>query len=343
MSYVFLSPCICDGNYGGVQLSGRLASQSLEHINGGLTTIFYRSQSNDTKHAGCTASRMAAAFRSALARGGSQKILIWHLSMLRLLPLVRTGSSKTFLFLHGIEAWRKVSVIEEFLLRRVDVFLTNSAFTWDKFIEANPSYSAAEHITVPLGTGSPETYTSPDEHPSAIVIGRMERNEGYKGHRELIEAWPLVLRQMPDAELWILGTGSLVEDLLQTTNALGLHNRVKFLGRVSDECRSEFIKRARCLLLPSRGEGFGLVYLEAMKCGRPCMVSTEDAGREVVCPPEAGLAVNSSDIRQISQAATRLLSLDDSWRCWSKRAKELYDSRFTAEHFQQRLLDAIAA
>ncbi len=64
-------------------------------------------------------------------------------------------------------------------------------------------------------------------------------------------------------------------------------------------------------------------------------------GREVVRPPEAGLAVDPEDIPAVADAAVRLLTCGTEWDSWSARAKNLYDSRFTAAHFEQRLLAAV--
>jgi glycosyltransferase involved in cell wall biosynthesis len=75
--------------------------------------------------------------------------------------------------------------------------------------------------------------------------------------------------------------------------------------------------------------------------GRPCLVSDCDAGREVVNPPEAGLAVNPADARALADAVCRLLGSNDEWLNWSRRAQRRYESNFTAAHFQTRLLTAI--
>jgi glycosyltransferase involved in cell wall biosynthesis len=93
--------------------------------------------------------------------------------------------------------------------------------------------------------------------------------------------------------------------------------------------------------MPSRGEGFGLVYLEAMRLGRPCLVSTRDASRETVNPPEAGLAADPDRPEELADALVQLLSDSPRWGQWSADARRRYEARFTAEHFQRRLLDAL--
>jgi glycosyltransferase involved in cell wall biosynthesis len=95
--------------------------------------------------------------------------------------------------------------------------------------------------------------------------------------------------------------------------------------------------------MPSRGEGFGLVYLEAMRQGRPCLVGDSDGGREVVNPPEAGLAVDPGDPLQLAAAVTRLLTPGPEWDRWSLQARRRYEDGFTAQHFRQRLNEALFA
>ncbi len=247
-----------------------------------------------------------------------------------------------FLFLHGIEAWRRQDSITRWALHRVHLFLSNSDHTWERFLEWNPGMKNAAHVTVPLGLGTAETPKSaPSGTPVALMIGRLARAEGYKGHREMIQAWPLVLEQAPDAQLWIAGDGNLRRDLEQLAQARGLNGHVRFLGEIPDAEKEDALRQCRFVALPSRGEGFGLVYLEAMRMGRPCLVSDTDAGREVVNPPEAGLAANPGNPRQLSEAVVRLLAAGPEWSKWSEQARCRYESNFTARQFHERLLTAI--
>jgi glycosyltransferase involved in cell wall biosynthesis len=93
--------------------------------------------------------------------------------------------------------------------------------------------------------------------------------------------------------------------------------------------------------MPSRAEGFGLVYLEAMRLGRPCLVSNADAGREVVNPPEAGLSVDAEDAGALADSICRLIAQDREWDLWSTRARARYEANFTVQHFQHRLRAAV--
>ena len=116
---------------------------------------------------------------------------------------------------------------------------------------------------------------------------------------------------------------------------------IRFHGQVSNVEKGRLLGQCRSLAMPSRGEGFGLVYVEAMRMGRPCIVSNVDAGREVINPPEAGLSVDPDNPGEIADAVVRMLRSEEEWAGWSRQARSRYESRFTATHFQQRLLNAV--
>ena len=269
-------------------------------------------------------SKFAAILAATRWRPRIQTILIWHLALLRLLPFFRLQDARIVVFLHGIEAWRRQDWLTRKLLRGVDLFLSNSDYTWSRFVSTHPEVANTAHRSLHLGIGAPLKAAIPRPvcPPAVLMISRLLRSEDYKGHRTLIAAWPRVLKRIPDAELWIAGEGDLRTDLEITAKNLGLANHVRFWGKISEDEKEALLTRCRCLALPSRAEGFGLVYLEAMRMGRPCLVSTTDAGREVVNPPEAGLAANPDDPQELANSVCRLLSDGAEWELWSTPSKK---------------------
>jgi glycosyltransferase involved in cell wall biosynthesis len=288
-------------------------------------------------------SKFAAILAATRWRPRIETVLIWHLALLRLLPFFRLQDARIVLFLHGIEAWRRQDWLTRKLLGAVDLFLSNSDYTWSRFVSTHLEFASTAHRSLHLGIGAPSKAAIPRPvcPPAVLMISRLLRSEDYKGHRTVIAAWPLVLKRIPDAELWIAGEGDLRQDLEITAKNLGLANQVRFWGKISEDEKEALLTRCSCLALPSRAEGFGLVYLEAMRMGRPCLVSTIDAGREVVNPPQAGIAANPDDPQELANSVCRLLSDGAEWELWSTQARRRYEEYFTAEHFQQRLLSAL--
>ncbi|HEY6804111.1 MAG TPA: glycosyltransferase family 4 protein [Pyrinomonadaceae bacterium] len=266
-------------------------------------------------------------------------ILVWHSGLLKLLPFLDKPPASLVVFLHGIENWRKHGPVMTRLLQRVDLFLTNSEFTWDKFISLNPSLSKAPRVCVPLGLGAPSSsFNEGTSGVRAVMLSRLAKSEDYKGHREVISAWRGVRERISGAELIIAGEGDLRSDLERLAVSEKVDDCVHFVGQISEAEKEKLLREARCFLMPSRGEGFGLVYLEAMRLGKPCLVSDADAGREVVNPPEAGLAVDPRDSISLTNAICELLEARNGF---AQSARQRYESNFTAERFQKRLSNAL--
>jgi phosphatidylinositol alpha-1,6-mannosyltransferase len=341
---------------GGVQASARIAWDAItENTEESATLLSYvggngansvtsgSGNSADLAETVLVSSKTNALYKALSRNWPHDLVFIWHLGLLRLLPFFRLSQARVVMMLLGVEAWREQSWLTRKQLEKVDLFLSISDHTWRRFVDFNPQYEAKPHQTVLLGIGTARENTTPPPRstPAALMLSRLSKGEDYKGHREVIDAWPTVIKQMSNAELWIAGDGDLRNDLEKLVTERGLETNVRFWGQVDEEKKQQLLQESRCLVMPSRGEGFGLVYLEAMRLGRPCLVSTLDAGLEVVNPPEAGLAVNPDDGQEIAVALCRLMTAGPEWQRWSEQARRRYEDNYTAEHFQERLLAAL--
>jgi phosphatidylinositol alpha-1,6-mannosyltransferase len=324
MKMLAVFPPLHEDNAGGVQVAGRIAWQALE-------------QCADATLLEVSARRRLRAVRHARSqRADFDIVLFWHLDLLRLAPLLPRRARRV-VFLHGIEAWRRPDLLTRVLLRNTRIF-ANSQYTAQR---ARLYLHAAGMDIVPLGLGDATGTTAPPaEPPVAIMIARMDAGERYKGHHEVIAAWSQVQQMVAGAQLWIVGEGDLRDELQAEVQERQLDGAVRFFGRVSEPEKEALLRAARVLVLPSRGEGFGLVYLEAMRAGRPCLVGT-DAGAEVVNPPEAGVSVDPSNTQALVQAIARLLQPGPEWQHMSEAARRRHAEHFTAAHFQSRLVAAL--
>jgi phosphatidyl-myo-inositol dimannoside synthase len=345
------------GTLGGIQTSGRIAWEAISACAEPSASRPFESAQlfcycggpqrcrryhiGNAQHARTKLQAVLGALRT---RSEMDLVLVWHIGLLKLLPFLQVPRARVALFLFGVEAWRRQDPLTRALLRRVDRVFSISEYTWQRFVADNHEFIRLPRQTVPLGIDRAVRGSSPPTQtpPVALMLSRLAPSEAYKGHERVIEAWPLVLAGAPDAELWIAGDGELRSFLQRQAAQHGVAARVRFWGLVSEQQKQELLARATCLLMPSRKEGFGLVYLEAMRLGRPCLVSTLDAAREVVNPPEAGLAADPDDIEGLAAAIRQLLTAGrPEWNDWSQAARCRYESTYTAEHFQQRLLAAL--
>lgn len=290
-------------------------------------------------HARTQAGTMLNAVRSGIS---PRTTLFWHVHLLRLLSFLRT-TGKVVVYLHGIEAWRRLSSPLRKHLAGVDLVLTNSDYTWSRFLEFNPEFASLPHATVPLGLDEPvHTPTPPPSGPpAALMIGRISKTEAYKGHDAVLSVWSEVRRRIPGAELHVIGPGDFYDDLQALAVRHGVADACHLHGAVSQGRKEALILQARCMALPSRGEGFGLAYIEAMRLGRPCLVSHSDAGREVVNPPEAGLAADPNDRAALTDALCALLSPGPQWDQWSAASRARYGRLYTEAAFTARLNEQV--
>lgn len=343
-----LFPSLLPHRIGGIETSGRIArSVLLQYADERSCRLIYYGP-GDTPDVlspmeTFVASKPEAIYRALLGRWAAGTVLVWNLRLLRLMPFLRLSSAKTVVFLHGVEAWCRHDPWTRRLLRKTSLFLSNTDYTWNRFTEYYPELYGAPHKTVYLGVGTPVegSMTDPDDPPAALMLSRLHPGDDYKGHREMIKCWPLVLHRMPNAQLRIAGDGGLRPELEALVVSNKLENHVHFLGAVSEAQKEMLLAQCRFLALPSRGEGFGLVYTEAMRMGRPCLVSSCDAGREAVHPPEAGLAADPADLQALADAAVRLLTPGEEWLNWSHLAAERYGRCFTEDQFRKRFLAAL--
>lgn len=101
------------------------------------------------------------------------------------------------------------------------------------------------------------------------------------GHENLLRSMPAILRECPDAQLWLAGEGESRPALEALTRDLGIGSRVRFLGLVDNEVLRRYYAAADVFVLPSRLESWGTVMLEALACGTPVVATATTGAREV--------------------------------------------------------------
>jgi glycosyltransferase involved in cell wall biosynthesis len=139
----------------------------------------------------------------------------------------------------------------------------------------------------------------------AEIVGVVGRLELEKGHPTLLEAWPLVLAEMPCAYLVIVGEGSRQEALHQIAREQGVERHVIFTGRRDDI--PAITAALDVAVLPSYREAQGLTILEAMALGRPVVASNVGGIPEMIEDGVTGLLVPPHDPPALASAIVRLL------------------------------------
>lgn len=137
------------------------------------------------------------------------------------------------------------------------------------------------------------------------VVGIVARLTAQKGHSSLLKAMPEVLKRVPEARLIIVGEGELRANLVDLSRRLGVQKRVHFFGYRADA--ASLMAGFDLFVHPSRWEGFGLVFLEAMAARRAIVATRVGSIPEIVAQGETGLLVPVDDVPALAGAMVKLL------------------------------------
>jgi len=259
--------------------------------------------------------------------------------------------------LYGIEVWGELSPAKRKALRATQRLVSITRFTLNATIARhsldNPralilpptlpkeKTPLAAITRMPLDDGQP---------PMVLTVGRVASSERYKGHDVMLEAWPSVLRRLPDAVYWIVGGGDDLLRLEAKARELGIAASVRFAGPVSPEELAVCYHRCCVFAMPARteldaraprGEGFGIVYLEAMARGKPVVGPRVGAPAEFIRDGEHGLLVDPASAREVADALIELLEDPERARRMGEAARRFITSEFSFESFCKRLRESL--
>ena len=161
------------------------------------------------------------------------------------------------------------------------------------------------------------------------IVGVVARLEPEKGHQTLIEAWPHVLREVPDAYLLIVGEGSRRDFLEQWASAHKVGHRIVFTGRRDDI--PAVTAGLDVAVLPSWREAQGLSILEAMALSRPVVASDVGGIPEMIQDGVTGLLVEHDNPVALAEAVVRLLKDRPYAETIARAGHDLVHSRFCIE------------
>ena len=142
-----------------------------------------------------------------------------------------------------------------------------------------------------------------------LTVGRFSSAERYKGHDRVIGALPAIAEKMPEVMYVIVGDGDDRLRLESLARERGVRDRVIFVGSVDENSSGDkshalvdWYRTADVFAMPSTGEGFGIVFLEAQACGLPVVAGNEDGSREALSSGNLGTLINPYDQKQIVNA-----------------------------------------
>ena len=271
-------------------------------------------------------------------------VIFNHLGVATAQGSIPAGMRRPYAVLvHGAESWDPdIDTPRRRALADASLLIASSAYAARRVVESHPDVTPPEVLPLALlpdrDTSAVDGALVASITPRTIVISaRMSVADRYKGHDELLDAWPTILGRRPDARLALVGRGDDVKRLEAKANGLGLAGSVRFTGAVSEATLDAMLARAGGFALPSRAEGFGLSYLRAMRAGVPCIAGSDDAARELVDDGVSGLLVPAADRDAVAQAVITLLGDTVARRAMGEAGRAAFEERFTYAIFLEKL------
>jgi glycosyltransferase involved in cell wall biosynthesis len=276
------------------------------------------------------------------------------------IPFAAARLATTVVFAHGSENWRNIRKRDLGSILTARLMITNSEYTFRRMTRAVKRFRG---VACPLGlspvfalneqaveSGREEIELRDCEGVTRrlgnrvlLLVARMDPVERMKGHFPLLKVFPEVLRRFPGTQLVFAGPGEDRPLVEQVAREQGVAASVFLPGHVPAETLVALYRHCYAFVMPSRQEGFGMAYLEAMNQARACLGCFEDGAEDVIVHGETGLLIrNPDDPTELSEALFGLLSDPDRVRRWGIAALDRLHGHFTGERFRQRFKAILA-
>jgi phosphatidylinositol alpha-1,6-mannosyltransferase len=250
----------------------------------------------------------------------SEKIIVGHINIL--FPIAFLLPRKLVLITHGIEIWRPLSFFRKASLRKVNKVLTVSNYTKNRIEQIYPFLK--RKISILPNTIAPDfevqslsadnrfikrQYSLPEHAKIILTVCRLNSGEGEKGYDKVIESLSEILHNIPDVYYVLAGKYDQKEKtrLDNIIATFKLENHIIFTGYVKDEQLPSLYASCDVFIMPSKKEGFGIVFLEALMLGKPVIGGNSDGTVDALLGGETGLLINPDSKEDIVKALQSVL------------------------------------
>jgi len=223
-----------------------------------------------------------------------------------------------WILVYGVDAWNVHNPIKKQALQAAEKIISISGYTSDRLLKEqnlNPdkisllpvTFDTSRFQIAPKPEYLLERYGLDSNQPVILTVTRLCQTDGYKGYDKIIQALPQIRQQIPNIQYVLVGKGDDRPRIEQLVESLNLQTCVTLAGFVPDQELSDYYNLCDVFAMPSKGEGFGIVYLEALACGKPTLGGNQDGAIDALCHGELGALVNPDDVDAIAQTLTQIL------------------------------------
>jgi len=219
---------------------------------------------------------------------------------------------------HGIEAWDIQRPDLKAALQQAERIISVSSYTRDRLIteqQLDPekisllpnTFNTDRFQIAPKPEYLLNRYQLTADKPIILTVARLDKTEQYKGYDQIIQALPEIRRHIPQVHYILVGKGSDRPRIIELIKQLNLQDCVTLAGFIPDSELVDHYNLCDVFAMPSKGEGFGIVYLEALACGKPTLGGDKDGAIDALCHGELGALVDPDNIEQIAQTLIKIL------------------------------------
>jgi phosphatidyl-myo-inositol dimannoside synthase len=223
-----------------------------------------------------------------------------------------------WIFAYGLDVWDVTDPLKIHGLQGADKIISGSQYTRNRLIqEQNLSFDKIPLLPVTFDASRFEIAQKPAylldryglsaDRPIILTVTRLVGAHRYKGYDRILAALPQIRAQIPDVHYILVGKGDDLPRIERAIADLQLQDCVTLTGFIPDAELGDHYNLCDVFAMPSKGEGFGIVYLEALVCGKPTLGGNRDGAIDALCDGELGALVNPDDVDAIAQTLIQIL------------------------------------
>lgn len=322
---------------GGIQKMTRTMAHSLHRITQKSNQGFELWSVYDSNHhlmpqylpaenfKGFAKNRIKFALKVAIKAPKTDMVIITHinLALIGLLVKAINPKCKVWLIAHGIEVWRPLSFFKKMFLNRCDKILCVSNFTKQQIIskhKTKPAICKVLNNAVDPFMKLPSIFTKPahllkryklnKKNPVIFTLTRLASTEQYKGHDQVIKIIKTLKVKFPHIKYILSGQYDHKEKtrIQKLITANNVQEQVILTGFLNEGELSDHFLLADLFVLPSKKEGFGIVFIEALACGLPVICGNADGSTDAIQDGQLGKAINPDNLTSLETAITEYLT-----------------------------------
>jgi phosphatidylinositol alpha-1,6-mannosyltransferase len=252
-------------------------------------------------------------------------IILSHINLAIIGLLIKTINPKCQIWLiaHGIEVWRPLSRLKKLFLKHCDKIICVSGFTMQEMIrrhQVDPACCTVLNNAVDPFMPLPQSFTKPAhllkrynlsaENKVIFTLTRLATTEQYKGHDQVIQVVSKIKRKFPGIKYILSGQYDPEEEIRirQLITKYKVEKEVILTGFIEESELADYFLLGDLFVLPSKKEGFGIVFIEALACGLPVICGNADGSNDAIYHGELGKAIDADAPSELEDAITEYLT-----------------------------------